>query len=50
MEKVLPVNLTHPITSVFLHIWTRWLLSSANPEPYKIPTSNAELYELKIKS
>ena len=49
MEKVPPTNVTHPITSVFLHIWTRWPLLSANLEPYKTSTKDAELYELKVK-
>ena len=50
MEKAPPANPTHPITSVFLHIRTRWSLLSANPEPYKMPTRDAELYELKVKN
>ena len=50
MEKALPTNPTHPITSVFLHIQTRQPLPSANPEPYKTSTSDAELYKLRVKN
>ena len=50
MEKAPPTNPTHPITSVFLHIWTRQPLLSANLGPYKTSTKDAELYELKVKS
>ena len=50
MEKAPLANLTHPIISVFMHIQTRQPLISANLEPYKMPTRDAELYKLKVKS
>ena len=50
MEKAPPANPTHPITSVFPHIWTRQPLLSANPEPYKMSIKDAELYKLIVRS